>query len=115
MHNVERLMPDVREQRAVMHPDDADRLQLSDGELATITSRSSSVSVAIRVSDEMTPGNIALAHGWGHNGGWHRANRAGGVNSNVLASVDVADLEPLAGMSILNGIPVRIEGSTRSS
>jgi formate dehydrogenase len=111
MHNVERLMPDTRQHRAVVHPDDAERVQLSDGELATITSRSGTVSVAIRVSDEMTPGNIALAHGWGHRSGQRRANRAAGVNSNELASGDVVDIEPLAGMSILNGIPVRIERS----
>jgi formate dehydrogenase len=115
MHNSERLMPDSREQRAVVHPDDAKAVRLSDGALATITSRSGSVSVAIRVSDEMTPGNIALAHGWGHKGGWQRANRAGGVNSNVLTSADVADFERLAGMSILNGIPVRIEPCGLSS
>jgi hypothetical protein len=37
------------------------------------------------------------------------ANDAGGANSNLLASSDAADLEPLAGMAFLNGIPVRLE------
>ena len=36
------------------------------------------------------------------------ANAAGGVNVNVLASVEVEDLERLAGMAFLNGIPVRL-------
>jgi hypothetical protein len=31
------------------------------------------------------------------------------VNVNVLASAEAADLEPLAGMAFLNGIPVRVE------
>jgi hypothetical protein len=47
-----------------------------------------------------------LQHGWGHDGGWRHANRLGGVNSNVLSDGD--DIEPLAGMSVLNGIPVRV-------
>jgi hypothetical protein len=37
------------------------------------------------------------------------ANDAGGANSNLLASSETADLEPLAGMAFLNGIPVRLE------
>jgi formate dehydrogenase len=46
---------------------------------------------------------------WGHNGGWKRANAAGGANLNLLISTDVADVEPLAAMSILNGIPVKLQ------
>jgi formate dehydrogenase len=37
------------------------------------------------------------------------ANAAGGANSNELASARVEDVEHLAGMSRLNGIPVAIE------
>jgi formate dehydrogenase len=61
------------------------------------------------VTDEVMPGVVALPHGWGHNGGWRVANGLGGFNSNVLASNAAADLEPLAGMAFLNGIPVRVE------
>jgi len=57
----------------------------------------------------MTPGTVALPHGWGHRGGWRLANRHAGVNVNLLSSSDVEDLEPLAGMAFLNGIPVRVE------
>jgi formate dehydrogenase len=57
----------------------------------------------------MTDGTVALPHGWGHRGGWQVANAAGGANSNVLASAEAEDLEPLAGMAFLNGIPVRLE------
>ena len=61
------------------------------------------------VTDEMTPGTVALPHGWGHKGGWQLANEAGGVNVNLLAPSDPDDLERLAGMAFLNGIPVRVE------
>ena len=61
------------------------------------------------VTDEMTPGTVALPHGWGHHGGWQRANELGGANTNLLASAAPEDLEPLAGMAFLNGIPVRLQ------
>ena len=61
------------------------------------------------MTDEMTPGTVALPHGWGHRGGWRLANEAGGVNVNLLAPSDPDGLERLAGMAHLNGIPVRVE------
>ena len=66
------------------------------------------VEVPVRVTDEMTPGTVALPHGWGHRGGWQLANENAGVNVNLLASSDPDDLERLAGMAHLNGIPVRV-------
>jgi hypothetical protein len=60
------------------------------------------------ISDEMSPGAVAVPHGWVHQGGWQLANSVGGLNSNMLTSDDLADVERLAGMSILSGIPVRI-------
>ena len=67
----------------------------------------------VKVTDEMTPGTVALPHGWGHRGGWQLANRYAGVNVNDLTSSDVEDIEPLAGMAFLNGIPVRVEAVAR--
>jgi formate dehydrogenase len=57
----------------------------------------------------MTPGTVALPHGWGHRGGWRLANRNAGTNVNVLSSGAPEDLERIAGMAFLNGIPVRLE------
>jgi hypothetical protein len=65
--------------------------------------------VGVKVTDEMTPGTVALPHGWGHRGGWRLANEHPGVNVNLLASSEPEDLERLAGMAFLNGIPVRLE------
>jgi formate dehydrogenase len=50
-----------------------------------------------------------VPHGWGHRGGWRLANATGGANVNALASNDPADLERLAGMAFLNGIPIRLD------
>jgi anaerobic selenocysteine-containing dehydrogenase len=92
-----------------VHPDDAAACGLVDGERARLASKSGAVEVPVLVTDEMTRGTVALPHGWGHHGGWSLANAAGGVNVNLLASSEPEDLEPLAGIAFLNGIPVSLE------
>jgi formate dehydrogenase len=109
MHNAPLLMRGGREHALRMHPDDARAHGLEDGDEAVVQSRRGSVTVTVRVTDEMTPGTLALPHGWGHRGGWKLANSQPGVNFNVLASGEPKDLERLAGMAHLNGIPVRLQ------
>jgi formate dehydrogenase len=92
-----------------MHPDDAAARGLDDDAVVRIRSANGAVEVGVLVTDEMTPGVVALPHGWGHRGGWQRANAAGGANSNRLMSAAPDSLERLAGMSHLNGVPVEVE------
>jgi anaerobic selenocysteine-containing dehydrogenase len=108
MHNVERLVPDGRSPKTRIHPADAEQVGVGDGELVRIESKAGSITLPASVTLEMNPGTIAVPHGWGHHGGWQRANAAGGACSNLLVSTATEDVEPLAGMSILNGIPVRL-------
>ena len=63
------------------------------------------------LTTEIMRGVIAIPHGWGHrgSGGWRVANRAGGANVNQLMSSAPEDLEALAGMARLTGVPVRVE------
>jgi len=107
MHNAPLLLRGGRTQTARLHPDDA-ALGLQDGGSVEIASRQGAVTVPVLVTDELLPGTVALPHGWGHHGGWRRANALGGVNSNVLASAEAGDVEPFSGMAWLTGIPVRL-------
>jgi anaerobic selenocysteine-containing dehydrogenase len=109
MHNAPLLMRGGREHALRIAPRDAEEHGLADGGRVRIHSKAGALEAAVKVTDEMTPGTVALPHGWGHRGGWQVANAAGGANSNVLASAAPEDLEPLAGMAFLNGIPVRVE------
>jgi anaerobic selenocysteine-containing dehydrogenase len=94
MHGVRKL---AKEHTLRIHPDDAPGL--ADGDEVEVTSKAGSLTIPVRVTDEMMPGVVALPHGWSH---------PHGVNSNVLASSAPEDLEPLAGMAHLNGIGVRV-------
>jgi anaerobic selenocysteine-containing dehydrogenase len=109
MHNVEKLMSAERTHTARIHPDDAADAGIEDGEVCRIVSRTGTVELPAKLTDELARGTIAVPHGWGHRGGWRRAAQAGGVNVNRLASSAPEDLERLAGMAHLNGIPVRLE------
>jgi anaerobic selenocysteine-containing dehydrogenase len=115
MHNAPLLMRGKRDHLARVHPADAAAYGLTDGERCQITSEHGSIELPVRITDEMTPGTVAVPHGWGHGeGGWRLANAAGGANINLLASPRPDDLETLAGMANLNGIPVRIAPSPES-
>jgi formate dehydrogenase len=112
MHNAPSLMRGNRgnrDHRARVHPSDAAAYGIADGERCRITSPHGSIDLPVRITDEMTPGTVAVPHGWGHHdAGWRLANAAGGANVNLLASPRPDDLETLAGMANLNGIPVHI-------
>lgn len=109
MHNVEPLMRGDREHAARVNPKDAAVAGISDGDRCRITSPHGRIEVTARLTEDMTEGTVAIPHGWGHDGGWQRANAAGGANVNDLMSSDIADVERLAGMANLNGIPIRLD------
>jgi formate dehydrogenase len=109
MHNSEKLMPDSRRLMLRVNPADAARLGLGEGDEATVVSTAGEIVVPVTLTDELIEGTVALPHGWGHAGGWQRANAAGGATSNFLASSRAEDVEALSGSTVLNGIPVRLE------
>ena len=109
MHNVEVLVKGRPRCTAHLHPDDADRLGLTDGATARVTSRTGSVAVPVEVTDAIRPGVVSIPHGWGHDQPGARlgvAARYAGVNSNLLA--DELLFDALSGNAVLNGIPVEI-------
>jgi anaerobic selenocysteine-containing dehydrogenase len=109
MHNLPMLVRGPERCTLHVHPDDAARLRLVDGERATIRSRVGAVQAPVEVTTDIRPGVVSLPHGWGHDADGvelavARANA--GTNSNVLTDEDV--VEPLTGTAVLNGIPVEI-------
>ena len=93
-----------------LHPDDAARLGLAEGDVADVTSATATVRVPVKVLAELTAGVCALPHGWGHQHatGLSVASRTSGVNVNLLAADGVDAVDPASGMSQLTGIPVDV-------
>jgi len=108
MHNARSLAKSGHAHGVRLHPADAARYGIVDGEEIRVTSAYGEVVAPARVSDKQSPGNVALPQGWEHNGGWQTANARGGINFNKLASADPKDADQLSASTNLNGIPVCI-------
>jgi anaerobic selenocysteine-containing dehydrogenase len=111
MHNAPLLMRGDRVQHARMHVDDAATANIVDGDTVRIASPHGEIELPVIVTKDIVAGVVAVPHGWGHKGtgGWRRANDAGGANVNRLMSSAPEDIERLAGMAHLTGVPVRVE------
>ncbi|WP_197382929.1 molybdopterin-dependent oxidoreductase [Mycolicibacterium mengxianglii] len=109
MHNSPTLMKGDRQHRARINPADAAAAGIT-GERVRIVSAQGAIETGVLITDEVVVGTIAVPQGWGHRGGgWQLANAVPGANVNELTSNRPEDLERLAGMSVLNGVPVRLE------
>ena len=51
---------------AQIHPDDAGRLGLVDGAVATVSSAAGSIDVPVELTDAVMPGVVCIPYGWGH-------------------------------------------------
>lgn len=109
MHNIEVLVKGRERCTLQVHPDDAARLGLVDGEPAEVRSRVGAVTAPVEITDEVRRGVVSLPHGWGHDrpgAALGVANSRAGVNSNLLT--DPTPLDPMSGNAVLNGIPVTV-------
>jgi formate dehydrogenase len=93
-----------------VHPDDAARLGLREGDYADVQTDVATVRVPVRLLDELMPGTVALPHGWGHQHarGLSVAGRTRGVNVNLLAADGPERLERVSGMAHLTGFCVDV-------
>jgi anaerobic selenocysteine-containing dehydrogenase len=109
MHNLPMLVKGKERCTVWVHPDDAGRLGLRDGEPAAVSSRAGAIELPVQVTEDVMPGVVSIPHGWGHDapGAALRVAAAhAGVSSNVLADEEL--VEPLSGTAVLNGIPVEL-------
>ena len=109
MHNLPKLVSGPERCTVLVHPDDAERVGVTDGEAAVVSSANGQIELQALVTDDMMPGVISIPHGWGHDlegVDMDVARAHAGVNVNVLG--DSSTLEALTGNAVLNGIPVTL-------
>jgi anaerobic selenocysteine-containing dehydrogenase len=113
MHNLPALVKGKERCTLHIHPDDAERLGLADGESARVSSAAGSLDAPVETTEDIMPGVVSIPHGWGHDAAGVRmsvASAHAGVNSNLLA--DESQVEPLSGNAVLNGIPVEVRAAS---
>ncbi|MCU1466685.1 MAG: molybdopterin dinucleotide-binding protein [Actinomycetia bacterium] len=109
MHNVAVLVKGKDRCTLLIHPDDAQRFGLNDGDHAKVSSEAGALVVPIEVTDAIKRGVVSLPHGWGHDKAGTQmavANEHPGVNTNVLSPGGFVDV--LSGNAAVNGIPVSV-------
>ena len=75
--------------------------------MARVTSRTGTVELPVRLTEDIMPGVVSIPHGWGHLRPGIRlsvASRHPGVSVNDLT--DDQALDELCGNAALNGVPV---------
>ena len=110
MHNIHALTKGKDRCTLHIHPDDASRLSMINGEIVCVASRVGSVEVPVEITDAIMPGVVSIPHGWGHNlSGTHQhiATEHAGVNTNILTDEEAIDA--LSGNAALNGVAVNVE------
>jgi anaerobic selenocysteine-containing dehydrogenase len=108
MHNASKL---VNSQTPVLlvHPDDAAALSIATGAQVEIRTEHGRVEVIAQVSDTVVKSAVCYPHGWGHNGGWRRANQKPGANINLLLGHGADAVEKVSGTTFIDGVPVDIK------
>jgi anaerobic selenocysteine-containing dehydrogenase len=109
LHNLPALVKGRDRSTLLVHPDDASRHGVTDGDRVRLTTTAGEVDATVEVSDELVPGVVSLPHGWGHDRPGTRTSVASarpGANTNVLIPPTALD-EP-SGNAAVNGVPVAL-------
>jgi anaerobic selenocysteine-containing dehydrogenase len=109
MHNLPALAKGKARCTLLMHPADAARLELADGDRARVSSASGAFEAEVHVTDEMRVGVISLPHGFGHRVDGARlrvAYQQPGVNVNLAS--DPSFLDVPSGNAAFNGVAVQV-------
>ncbi|MDB4960443.1 MAG: dehydrogenase [Myxococcales bacterium] len=109
MHNSERLVKGPPRCTLLIHPDDAASRNLTDGDVAKVSTRKGAIEVPVEISDSMMRGVVSVPHGWGHGlkGVKLRvAQTVPGASANDI--IDPDRIDALSGTSALTGQPVEV-------
>jgi anaerobic selenocysteine-containing dehydrogenase len=116
MHNLPKLASGKNRCVLYVHPDDAFRLGLHDGDVAVMESRVHCGEVPVAVTDEVRPGVVSLPHGHGHAAS-REHQRVAGLTPGVSANdwTDDRVVESIVGQSVLNGVRVTLAPKTKAA
>lgn len=109
LHNVPHLVKGKEQCVLMMHPDDAQKRGIAQGQKVLIATRAGSIRVTAQLTDEMMRGVVSLPFGWGHNRkgvNMSVAKKCPGASMNDVVSHTLYDA--VCGVSVLNGIPVEV-------
>ncbi|HTU00131.1 MAG TPA: molybdopterin-dependent oxidoreductase [Rhizomicrobium sp.] len=107
MHNAAKLV-NSQTPTLLIHPEDAATRGVGNGSQVELRTEHGRVEVIAQLSDNVVKGAICYPHGWGHNGGWRRANQKPGANINLLLGHGPDVVEKVSGTTFIDGVPVDV-------
>src|SRR5690606_12002068 len=109
MHNVDGLMRGHHQCTLHIHPDDAARFGIANGDSVSLASSEDSIVVPAEITSHIVPGVVSLPHGWGHDvegANMQVARKNAGANFNRVSPGSLMDAP--SGNAVVNGIPVNV-------
>ena len=110
-HNVRSLKrPTHQDNPLYMHPDDARKHNLGDGSAVKVFNDYGEVKTQVSLDDSLTPGSVAMTHGWGYTGSAMKvAGQYRGSNANSLLPSGVGSYEKFSNQAFMTGVPIDVE------
>lgn len=109
MHNYKRLTKGKTLCTLLMNPQDANRLELDEGQIVAVRSRVGQIEISLERSDTVMPGVISIPHGYGHTRSGSKISIAethAGASINDLT--DDAAIDRLTGNAAFSGQRVTV-------
>lgn len=116
MHNSHRLVKGRDTCTLYVHPDDAARRNISQGQELIVSSRTGDICVPAHITDSVMPGVVCMPHAWGHTRSGVKLSVAAqkpGASLNDIT--DASFIDTLSGNAITNGIPVKVATAARAA
>lgn len=113
-HNVPEFVSGRRHTNYLyIHPDDAGVRGLSDGDTARVSANGKHIELPVQCDPDMMPGSVSVPHGWGHQQaqGLSTARQTSGANVNIIMPDGPESIEPISGMSHMNGVIVEVHAA----
>lgn len=115
MHNLPVLAKGPERCTLKLHPQDAARRGLADGQRVRIRGPQGEAEAPLELDAAMMPGVASLPHGWGHDRpGTRMALAAERPGANLNALLDDRLRDPLSGNAVLSGVAVTVEAATQA-
>jgi anaerobic selenocysteine-containing dehydrogenase len=112
MHNSHRLTKGPRRDQLWIHPEDAARRTIADGDAVMLASRVGEISVTAKVTDRVMAGAVCLPHGFGQGRAGVRLALAASLPGASYNDVsDEAAVDPVSGNAAVNALPVSVRKS----
>ncbi|OUS25323.1 dehydrogenase [Gammaproteobacteria bacterium 45_16_T64] len=109
LHNSYRLVKGKNRCTALIHPGDAKRLNIRNGDMIIVSSKTGEIRLPVEVTENIMPSVISIPHGWGHSRKGSQlavASEHPGVSINDITDEKLID--ELTGAAALSGQPVTV-------